>query len=192
MDFSKLGQNERNAAIAAAVLVVAGLVAAATYSVYSMTWFAVIAALGLLFVVLQPQIAAGVTLPGSKGSLMLLLGGIAGGVMLLALLVAMGLIFLNFGFADVMFLVAVAAGLAAAWTGWQEFQSEGGKFQIGSARPSPAARPDASEDAVGTDQDARREPAAEAAAVQPPREEATTAASETGDGPGTEDRRTEA
>lgn len=148
MDFSKLGQHERTAMIAAAVLVVAGLIAAATYAIYGFVWLAVVAALGLLFVVLQPQIAAGVQLPGSKGSLMVLLGGIAGAVMVLTLLARFGLVLVEFGFADIMFLAAVAAGVVAAWAGWQELQAEGGTFQLGSttsgeagsvAAPPPAA-----------------------------------------------------
>lgn len=150
MDFSKLDQNERLAAIAAAVLVVSGFVAGATYSIYSMVWLAVLASLGLLFVVVQPQIAAGVTLPGSKGSLMLLLGGIAGVVMVLALLVTIGLVFVAFGFPDIMFLTAVAAGVVAAWAGWQEFQSEGGKFRLGSAGTSAPTAPPASSDEPGS------------------------------------------
>jgi hypothetical protein len=176
VDFSKLDQNERMAAIAAAVLVIAGFVAAATYSIYSMSWLAVLAGLGLLFVVLQPQIAAGVSLPGTKGSLMLLLGGIAGIVMVLALLVSIGLVFVSFGFADIMFLAAVVAGVAAAWAGWQAFQAEGGKFQLGTS-------------AAGTSTSSAA-PSAEERAAQRPADDRPF------DGPGTdetpEERRTEA
>jgi hypothetical protein len=192
MDFSKLAQNERMAAIAAAVLVVAGIVAAATYSIYSMTWLAVLASLGLLFVVFQPQIAAGTSLPGSRGSLMLLLGGIAGAVMVLALLVTIGLVFVAFGIADIMFLVAVAAGVVAAWASWQAFQAEGGKFQLGStAAAAPSGTPPASPDArseTASVADARTaapdEPPADVRSTPPP--EAASADEEPG-----EERRTE-
>ena len=150
MDLSKLDQNDRTAAIASAVLVIAGLFAATTYVTYGITWLAILAGVGMLFVVLQPQIASGVNLPGSKGSLMLILGGIAGVIMVLALLTTLGFIFINFGIADILYLVAIAAAVVMAWTGWQAFQAEGGKFQLGTSggaasttsapsEPSPAA-----------------------------------------------------
>ena len=138
MDFSKLDQNEKNAAMASGALVIGGLLAAAAYSTYSMAWLAVIAALGMLFVVLQPQIAAGVSLPGSKGSLMLLFGVAAAVLMVVSLLVALDFVFLRFGLPDLGFLIAVAAGVAMAWAGWQAFQAEGGKFQLGATTASPA------------------------------------------------------
>jgi predicted lipid-binding transport protein (Tim44 family) len=150
MDLSKLDQNDRTAAIASAVLIIAGLFAATTYVTYGITWLAILAGVGMLFVVLQPQIASGVNLPGSKGSLMLILGGIAGVIMVLALLTTLGFIFVSFGIADILYLVAIAAAVVMAWTGWQAFQAEGGKFQLGTSgraastatappEPSPAA-----------------------------------------------------
>lgn len=138
MDFSKLDQNEKTAAMASGALVIAGLIAAMTYSTYAMAWLAVIAALGMLFVVLQPQIASGVSLPGSKGSLMLVLGVAAGAIMVLSFLLALEFVFFRFGLPDLLFLVAIAAGLAMAWAGWREFQAEGGKLQLGGATASPA------------------------------------------------------
>ena len=155
MDFSKLDQNERMAAAASGALVTAGLVAAAAYATYSMTWLAVIAALGMLFVVLQPQVASGVTLPGSKGSLMLLLGVAAGVIMIVSLLVGLDFVFLRFGLPDLAFLIAVAAGVVMAWSGWQAFQTEGGKFRLGAVSPAPAQADPAP--AVDSDEDRRRE-----------------------------------
>ena len=120
-----------------------GLFAATSYVTYGITWLAILAAVGMLFVVLQPQIAAGMNLPGSKGSLMLILGGIAGIVMVLALLTTLGFIFVSFGLPDILYLVAIAAAVVMAWTGWQAFQAEGGKLQIGTSGggASPAAAP---------------------------------------------------
>jgi hypothetical protein len=150
MDFSKLNQNEKTAALASAVLVVAGLVAATTYTTYGITWLAIVAAVGMLFVVLQPQIAPAVKLPGSKGSLMVVLGGIAGVIMVLALLTTLGFIFVSFGFADILFLAAILAGVTMAWTGWKAFQDEGGKFQLGtnSAATAPQTTPASAEPPV--------------------------------------------
>lgn len=125
MDFSKLDQNDRMIVIESGVLAISGTLTAGWYGLYALTWLAVLAALGALFVVLQPQVAAGITLPGSKGSLLLLFGGMAAAVMVIALLTALGLVFAAFGLPDVMFLVAVSAGIALAWFGWQGFQAEG-------------------------------------------------------------------
>ena len=137
MDFSKLDQHERTAVVASGALVIAGVFAASTYP-YSMTWLAVITALGMLSVVFQPQVAARVSLPGSKGSLMLVLGVIAGAIMVLSLLVTFSLVFSLLGLPEAFYLIAVAAGVAMAWAGWREFQAEGGKLQLGAAAASPA------------------------------------------------------
>src|SRR5688572_12283120 len=147
VDFSKLNQDDKTAALASAVLVVAGLIAATTYTTYAMTCPAFPAAVGMLFVALQPQTAPAVKLPGSKGSLMVVLGGVAGVIMALALLTTLGFIFVAFGFADILFLAAILAGLTMAWTGWTAFQAEGGKFQIGtsSAAAAPQTTPASTE-----------------------------------------------
>lgn len=182
MDFSKLGQNERLAAIASGVLVIAGLFAAATYSTYSMTWLAVIAALAMLFVVFQPQMASGVSLPGSKGTLMLVLGALAGAIMVLSLLLTLTFVFSLFGLPDVFYLVAVAAGIAMAWSGWQAFQAEGGKFQLGTGTSSAAA----------ADSAAASTPAAAPLASEPAPAPAEAAAPPVSDGDADEDRPREA
>ena len=142
MDFSKLSQNEKLAVYGAAAVIVGGLVG---YS-YGVTVLAVLAAIALLAVVLLPQLSAGTKLPGSRGSLMLLTGGVAGVVLVLAFVLYIGTIFTAFNIRDLFFLIAVAGGVVAAWAGWQEFQREGGKFQIGtaaaaSAPPAAAAPP---------------------------------------------------
>lgn len=132
MDFAKLGQNEKLATYGAIAVIVGGLVG---YS-YGLTILAVLAAVAMLIIVFLPQMSAGTSLPGSKGSLMLIAGGVAGVVLVLALLLYVGTIFTAFNLRDLFFLIAVAGGVVMAWAGWQEFQSEGGKFQIGTA---PAA-----------------------------------------------------
>jgi hypothetical protein len=82
---------------------------------------------------------------------MLIAGGIAGALMALAFLGALGILFINFGIYDILFLIAVAGGLLMAWAGWQAFQAEGGKFTIGmagSAAPPAAAAPSAPAETV--------------------------------------------
>jgi hypothetical protein len=129
MDFSKLNQNEKLAVYGSAAVIVGGLVGFS----YGLTILAVVAAIALLAVIFLPQMSPGTSLPGSRGSLMLLLGGVAGVVLVLALLVYIGVVFTAFGVGDLFFLLAVAGGVVAAWAGWQAFQAEGGKFQLGSS-----------------------------------------------------------
>lgn len=145
MNFSTLSSNEKLAVYGAIAVIVGGIVG---YG-YGVGLIAVLAAIGMLAIVFLPQMSPSTTLPGSKGSLMLLAGGIAGVLLVLALLVYAGSVFSNTSFADILFLVAVVGGVVMAWAGWQEFQAEGGKFQLGNAAassttPPPAAPPPAS------------------------------------------------
>jgi len=143
MDFSKLGQNEKLAVYGSAALIIGGAIG---YS-YGLTALGMLAAIAMLAVVFLPQLSPGIALPGSRGSLMLAVGGLAGVVMVVALLQAVaGVLFVSTNLRDLFFLVAVAGGVLTAWAGWQQFQSEGGKFQLGSsaraaASPAPAAHP---------------------------------------------------
>ncbi len=138
MDFSKLGQNEKLAVYGSAALLIGGAVG---YS-YGLTALGMLAAIAMLAVVFLPHFASGIALPGSRGSLMVAAGGLAGVVMLLALLQAVaGVLFVNFNLRDLFFLVAVGGGVLMAWAGWQEFQAEGGKFQFGSSGPAASSTP---------------------------------------------------
>lgn len=181
MDFSKLGQNEKLAVYGSAALLVGGAVG---YS-YGLTALGMLAAIAMLAVVFLPQFSSGIALPGSRGSLMVAVGGLAGAVMALALLQAVaGVLFVNFNLRDIFFLVAVAGGLLMAWAGWQEFQAEGGKFQLGSS--APAASPPAAPTSPPTDG-----PAADPAPVEraAPAEEASAVDTTTHDEPPAEDDR---
>lgn len=135
MDFSKLGQNEKLATYGSAILLVGGIVG---YS-YGITALGMLAAIAMLVIVFLPQLSASTALPGSKGSLMVAAGGLGAVAMVLALLTALDSVFSGMNFRDIFFLIAVAGGLLMGWAGWQEFQSEGGKFQIGSAGNTASA-----------------------------------------------------
>jgi hypothetical protein len=134
MDFSKLDQNEKLATYGSIAVLVGGLVG---YS-YGLTILAVLAAVGMLAIVFLPQLSAGTKLPGSRGSLMLIAGAVAGVILVLAFLLYIGIVFTAFGIRDLFFLLAVAGGVLMAWAGWREFQGEGGKFQVGTAAAGPA------------------------------------------------------
>lgn len=148
MDFSKLSSNEKLAAYGAVAGIV-GAVLAAIGSWGGVLWLTLLLSIAMLAIVFMPQWSPKTTLPGSKGSLMLIVGGIAAVSSLLALLSLlsiMGLLGAYGGLAPIGLLVGIAGGLLMGWAAWQEFQAEGAKFQIGNAPsstspPPPAATP---------------------------------------------------
>ena len=139
MNFSKLTQNEKMAAIGAALTIVGGAVAASSYRTWGPAWLGVLAGIAMLVVVFLPQMSAGTNLPGSKGTLMLIAGGVGGLFMAFMLLTTLNFTFTDFDASSVMFLLAVAGALVMAWAGWQAFQAEGGKFNIGSSGGASAS-----------------------------------------------------
>ena len=161
--FSKLDANEKLATYGAAATVVGGV---AGYSYSGATYLAVLLAIGMLAIVFLPQLSPATKLPGSKGSLMVIAGGAAGILMLLSLLASLDNLFYRFGIRDILFLIAVAGGLLMAWAGWQVFQAEGGKFNIGATGSAPAAPTDQA--APAAPPAAPAAPAEQAAPVAPP------------------------
>jgi hypothetical protein len=148
MDFSKLSQNEKLATYGSVAVIVGAIVGSVAGGGFG--WLAVLAAIAMLVVVFIPQFSPATSLPGSKGSLMLLCGGVAAVILVLGLLASLGwlgLYFSVFVLNAIFFLIAVAGGVVMGWAGWQEFQAEGGKFQLGTAStgattpPPPAAPP---------------------------------------------------
>jgi hypothetical protein len=149
MNFSSLTANEK-LAVYGAVAAIVGVLIASFLS--ALTWFALLAGFGMLAVLFLPQLAPGTPLPGSKGSLMFLLGLIGGAAAVLALLGVVTQLgaYLEFWPIQTLFLlIASAGGLIMAWTGWQAFQADGGKFKLGTpggaaprATGTPVARTD--------------------------------------------------
>ena len=151
MNFSQLSANEKMAVYASAVVVVTGIVSLVN------AWGALIilplaAAVGTLLVLFAPSIMPNTKLPGSKGSLMLILGGVAALFWVISALTWLDWIFGHLGrFDTLQYLVGLIGSLVMGWTGWQAFQAEGGKFDIGTAAaaavppvpgvPPPAAPP---------------------------------------------------
>jgi hypothetical protein len=161
MDFSRLSGSERTAAIASAVVVVLGIVSVVN------DWGAVLlvsilAAIGMLAILFAPQLWPAAKLPAGRGLLLLVAGAAAALFWLVAAIDWIDWILEHIGDLDTLqFLVGFVATLVMAWTGWQAFQSEGGKVQLGSASssagaaaaPPPAAAPPAATDAPETDTD---------------------------------------
>jgi len=150
MDFSKLSSNEKLAVYGSVATIIGGLVGGLS----GLIWLSVLAAIGVLVVLFLPMMSPGAALPGSRGSLLVALGGIVGVAALLALLTVIADIGFWFDASPVraiFFLIAVAAALFTAWICWQEFQAEGGKFQMGAptsggagttaASPPPSTTP---------------------------------------------------
>jgi hypothetical protein len=144
MDFSKLSSNEKLAVYGSVATIIGGLVGGLS----GLIWLSVLAAIGMLAVLFMPMMSATMNLPGSKGSWLVTLGGIAGVAAVLGLLTIIADIGVWFDIAAVrtiFFLIAVIGSLVMAWVGWQAFQAEGGKFNIGMSGSgtggAPAAPP---------------------------------------------------
>jgi hypothetical protein len=143
MDFSKLGQNEKLAVYGAIASIVGPVLSSMGFG-FGVGWLTLLLAIAMLAIVFLPQFSPQTTLPGSKGSLMLVVGGIAAVSAALALLTSFGL--LGFFGSNIVFVVGwilgIVGGLLMGWAGWQEFQAEGGKFQLGTASTPAATRTD--------------------------------------------------
>jgi hypothetical protein len=136
MDLSKLNTNEKMAAIGAVVAILGSIVG------FGAGPYGLITGLAMLAIIFLPQFSPGTTLPGSKGSLMLIVGGAAGIGAVLTLLAWLPYLGIMGGY-FIGGLLGIVGGLLMGWGGWQEFQAEGGKFQLGAApgasTPTPPA-----------------------------------------------------
>jgi hypothetical protein len=130
MDFSKLSANEKMAVYGSVAAIIGGLVG----GISGLIWLSVLAGIGVLIVVFMPMMSPTTTMPGSKGSLLVTLGVIAGAAAVLGLLTVIADLGDWFDYSAVrtiFFLIGVVGSLVLAWVGWQEFQAEGGKFTMG-------------------------------------------------------------
>ena len=179
MDFSKLGQNEKLATYGAIASIVGAILAAVGFGGAGGLWLTLLLAIAMLVIVFLPQWSPQTTLPGSKGSLMLIVGGIAaiGALLgLLALLPVLGLLGLYGGTWLIGLLLGIIGGFVMGWAGWKEFQAEGGKFQVGNASaPGSTAPPASPPPATSTPPPSMAPPASPPPAtsepVSPPRDE---------------------
>jgi hypothetical protein len=166
MDFSKLNQNEKLAVYGAIASVVGPILATAGFG-FGVGFFTLLLALAMLAIVFLPQWSPQTTLPGSKGSLMVIVGGIAALSAAFALIGSIG--YLSAFGSNVVFvigwLIGIAGGLLMGWAGWQEFQAEGGKLQIGT--PAGATPPPTPPASTGSSPEAAPAPPPPAAAPPP-------------------------
>jgi hypothetical protein len=147
MDLSKLSASEKLAVYGAVATVIGSVVAASSYpGHWGVTWLGALLGLAMLAVIFLPQISPATKLPGNKGTLMVGIGGVAAILMAYVLLSTFSFTFEGFDVSSLLFLVAVAGALVMGWAGWQAFQAEGGKFQMGNpsattGAPAPPAPP---------------------------------------------------
>jgi len=141
MNWSKLSQAERIAVVAAVIVAVTALLSLSNDWGILMA-VSLLAGLGVLAVVFLPQMAPTMSLPGSKGSLLVALGAVATVATVVVALGWVTWIVEHLGSFDTLqFLVGLVAAVVMAWAGWQVLQAEGGKFRIGTAGQAPPAPP---------------------------------------------------
>ncbi|MEX0710032.1 MAG: hypothetical protein WD116_02385 [Chloroflexota bacterium] len=148
MDNSKLNSNDKMALYASFVVVVTGIISI-TNDWGSLVALAMVGGIGMAVVLLAPSMMPTMRLPGSRGSLLLITGGVAAVAWGISALTWLDWIFRHLATFDTLqFLVGLVAALVCGWTGWQAFKAEGGKFNVGTAgagsagaSPPPAAPP---------------------------------------------------
>jgi glucan phosphoethanolaminetransferase (alkaline phosphatase superfamily) len=148
MNFSKLSASDKLAVYGAIATVIGAVIAASSYpGHWGVTWLGAILGIAMLALVFLPQMSPSTKLPGAHGSLMLIVGGVAALLMAYVLLSTFSFTFEGFDLSSLLFLVAVAGAIVMGWAGWQAFQAEGGKFNVGMAAepfvPPPSAPPPA-------------------------------------------------
>jgi hypothetical protein len=127
MNFSTLSANDRLAAIAAAIVVITGLISIAQ-DWGALVFLSLAAGVVALFVVLQPQIAPAVKLPMTKGVLLLGLGAISTVVLLVVALQWIDYILTPpiFVFDTIQYFIGVIAAVVLLFAGWRAYQAEKG------------------------------------------------------------------
>jgi hypothetical protein len=125
MNFSALSANDRLAAIAAAIVVITGLISIAQQW-GALVFLSLAAGVVALFVVLQPQIAPAVKLPMTKGVLLLGMGVISTVVLLVVALQWIDYILTPpiFVFDTIQYFIGVIAAVVLLFAGWRAYQAE--------------------------------------------------------------------
>jgi hypothetical protein len=135
---SKLSANEKMAVYSAVVLVLGGVIS----NWGGLMWLSVLAGIAVLAVLFLPQFSPATKLPGSKGSILVALGGIAAAGAVIEFLRFLSYFFHTLDdYQTWLFAIAAIAAVVLLWSAWKEFQAEGGKFQMGmsgAAAPTPA------------------------------------------------------
>jgi uncharacterized membrane protein YqjE len=127
MNVSTLSANDRLAAIAAAIVIITGLISIAN-DWGALVFLSLAAGVIALFVVLQPQIAPAVNLPMTKGVLLLAMGAVSTLVLLVVALQWIDYILTPpiLVFDTIQYFIGVIAAIALLFAGWRAYQAEKG------------------------------------------------------------------
>jgi len=140
MDFSKLSSNDKLAVYGAVAAIIGAFL-----SFGGAGSFGILTSIAMLVIIFLPQLSPSTTLPGSKGSLMMIVGGVSALSAVLALFALLSVFSaiggLYGGTWIIGLVLSVAGGLLMGWASWQTFQAEGGKFNIGMASGPAAPTP---------------------------------------------------
>jgi hypothetical protein len=136
--FSALTGNDRTAAVAAVVALITGVISLANAWGVLMV-IPILAAIGVLGIVFQANIAPGVKLPMTKGTLLLALGAAAAVIWILVTIQWIGYILTPpiFVFDSIQFIVGLVAAIVMAFAGWRAYQAERGASAAPPAAPPP-------------------------------------------------------
>jgi hypothetical protein len=144
MDFSKLSASDKMAIYASAAVAVLAIVAL-VQGWGALVILPLLAAVAMAAIVFWPQFSPTASLPGSKGTLMVIGGGVAAVFWVISALTWLDWIFGHLGRIDtLLYLLGLAASLWLGWTGWRALQAEGGTFTmgaIGAGTPPAASTP---------------------------------------------------
>lgn len=164
MDFGKLSSNEKMAVYAAVVVVVTGLISVVN-DWGTLMLVAVLAGIAALVVIFAPQIMPGTKMPGSNGSLLLVLGGLALLIWVVVLIDNLEWVMDHIANLDTLqFTIGLIAAAVLAWFGWQMLQAEGGQMRFGISTSPSATAPAAPAPAAPAPAQAAPPPAAAPAA----------------------------
>ena len=148
MDLSRLSASDRLVLLTAAVVTGTGVISVAT-DWGSILVLAALAGIGAIGVIVAPHLAPAARLPGSKGSLLVILGAVALLSWIPPLVVWLAWIVEHLAaFDTIQFLAGFVSSAILAWTGWLAFSAEGGTLQLG-ARPRSTPPTETSPEPVG-------------------------------------------
>jgi phosphoglycerol transferase MdoB-like AlkP superfamily enzyme len=142
MNYASLNATDRRVAISAGLSAIAALL---SFLDPSGDWgpimaIALVAAIGAIFILVQPQVAPTVKLPAARSLLLLVLGAAATAAFVIAMLTYLGYISRNVldPFVIIM-VVGLIASIVLLWTGWVAYQAE--RPAIGGATSAPPPGP---------------------------------------------------
>jgi predicted membrane metal-binding protein len=144
MNMSSLSAADRQIVIGGAVVTV---VAVVSFLDPSGSWGAVmilslLGGLGAMLIGAQAQVAPTMKLPAARGISLLVVGALAAGGFVLAMVTFLSYILGHLlNIFVLLMVVGLIAGLYLLWIGWQAYQAESGSAAAAPASPAPMSAP---------------------------------------------------